>query len=377
MIRKVETKMDISLFSKMGIEFSRGYPNSIPKFFKNEIDNFNPLKNYFQRIGGKLQAYIYEADGNVKGRIAAMIHPENCKTGLIGLFDVVNNEDIAKELIQTAIDFLSSEGCDSIIAPVDFSIFHSYRFMTSGFDQAAFPGEPRNPSYYPDLFIKSGFSEYNSWDSRFYSKSSLNEFLEENKSHYQSFIELGYTFEKLNANNKTRLMKQTYEILIKSYRVFPLFTHISEEDFLQEYFLMPEIMDRNCSLFGYTPKDEFFGFILVIKDLTTAMKSMNGKTNLISKIKFLWYKNQSQTANIAQGATVPYFIREAAILGRNKTGKPFSLASAMSYMVVDEILKSKKYNSAIISLIRKEGQMKNHFHKPDLIRNYSLYQKKL
>ena len=152
-------------------------------------------------------------------------------------------------------------------------------------------------------------------------------------------------------------MKKTYRILIESYRVFPLFTTISESDFLQEYSLMPELIDRDCSRFGYNPNHEFITFTLVLKDLTKALRSINGKTNLLAKFRFLLNSRKSSIANFAQGGTLPRFIREAYVLGSRKGIQEFSLSAASVYQSIDAIRKSKKYTSVLFTLMREDGMM--------------------
>ncbi len=374
MIKTVKTTQDIRSFALLGVEFSKSYPNGIPKFQSSELNNFNPKHNYFLRIGGKLQAFLSDENGSLNGRIAAMIHPEQPTNGLIGLFDCVENEMVAHNLIDVAIEWLIENGCKSIIAPVDFSIFRSYRFMTNGFEEKSFVGEPRNPSYYPQFFQNYGFVVKHQWDSRYIDKTGMQTFLNDNKPHADCLDQLGYTIEKFNDKNKHDLMKKTYQIMIQGYKVFPLFTHLSEEDFMREYDLLPDMIHRESSLFVYNPKHEFLGFFLVFKDLTIPIQQMNGKSNIIAKLRFLLNQHKTEMANVAQGATTPYFIREAAVLGKRELNKSFSLASAISYKAIKLIDECKDYNSAIFTLIRDEGQMRNHVVKPTKIRNYSLFE---
>jgi hypothetical protein len=90
------------------------------------LNNFNPDKNYFLRIGGKFQAFLSEENGSFNGRVGAMIHPEQPLIGLIGLFECVEEEAVAFELLDAAINWLKVQNCNSIVGPIDFSIFKSH-----------------------------------------------------------------------------------------------------------------------------------------------------------------------------------------------------------------------------------------------------------
>jgi hypothetical protein len=246
--------------------------------------------------------------------------------------------------------------------------------MTKGFEEKSFVGEPRNLPYYPSFFEKFGFKRMNFWESLFLDKGGIENFLLENKKHSDIFDQLGYSTERLNDKNKLELMRKTYRILISAYKVFPLFTSISEEDFLKEFARMPDLILRDCSLFVYNPSGEFLGFLLVMKDLTIALQKMNGKTDFWAKLRFLLNQRNTSMANVSQGATIPYFIREAAVLGKKNAGQPFSIASAITYKVIKLTQENKGYTSAIVSLVRDEGQMRNHVDKPDKRREYGLYE---
>jgi hypothetical protein len=357
MIKTVESQLDIELFAHAGVAFSKKYPNGIPHFLTSERHLFEPKFNYFLRIGGFLEAFLFLENGKTLGRVAAMIHPEHPERGLVGLFDCENESRVANALLDAAKNCLQSHQCTSLIGPVNFSIFQSYRFMTKGFDQETFVGEPRNPDYYPQLFKAYGFAENHRWVSWELSQHEMDKYLENNRIHYETFHQLGYCFKKFELRNASNLMKQTFKLLIESYRVFPFFTNISEDDFLQEYNLMPTIIDPDCSTFGYTPGHELYGFNIIVKDLTKALRSMNGKTDLLAKFRFLLNSRKSQMANFAQGGSLPRFIREGLIASSRMGDPHFSLSAATVYRTIHAIRKSKKYNSVIFTLMREDGMI--------------------
>jgi hypothetical protein len=357
MIKTVENQADIDKFAQAGVAFSKGYPNGIPRFLSSERHQFEPKYNYFLRIGGFLEAYLFIENGRALGRIAAMIHPEYPERGLVGLFDCVEETRVAFALLDAAKDCLRSHQCKMMVGPISFSIFQSYRFMTKGFCQESFVGEPRNPTYYPILFEAYGFTENHRWISWELTTSDMDKYLENNKKHFDVFHKIGYTFKKFDIRNASSLMKQTFKLLIESYRVFPFFTTISEADFLQEYELMPALMDPDCSTFGYNPSQELYGFNVIVKDLTKALRSMNGKNDLLAKCRFLLNSRKSRMANFAQGGSLPRYIREGFVLA-SKIGEPrFSLSAATVYNSIQSIRKSKKYSSVIFTLMREDGMI--------------------
>lgn len=357
MIRLVETQADVECFAQAGVDFSRKYPHGIPRFLTSERHRFEPRYNYFLRIGGFLEAYLFIENETVLGRVAAMIHPEHPERGLVGMFDCVNEQRVASALFDAAKNSLRNQHCQTLYGPIDFSIYQSYRFMTQGFDQESFVGEPRNPAYYPHLFEAYGFVPNHRWVSWELDAAGMDAYLAKNKIHFDTFRKLGYTFKRFHPRYASQFLRQTYRLLIESYRVFPFFTHISESDFLQEYDLMPTLMDRKCSVFGYTPTEELYGFTLIIKDLTKAIRSMNGKTNLWAKLRFVCHRHQSRMANFAQGGSLPRHIREG-FLQAVRIGEPrFSLPTATVYQSIRAIRNSKKYHTVLFTLMREDGMI--------------------
>jgi hypothetical protein len=355
MIKTVDTQADIELFAQAGVVFSRTYPNGIPRFLASERHQFEPKYNYFLRIGGFLEAFLFVENGRTLGRVAAMIHPEHPERGLVGLFDCVNENRVAFALLDAAKACLQAHHCQNLVGPINFSIFQSYRLMTKGFEQEAFVGEPRNPAYYPQLFEAYGFALNHRWASWELSRQEMDQYLENNKQHVETFHRLGYTFKKFELQHVLSLMKQTFGLLIESYRIFPFFTTISESDFLQEYELMPTLLDPNCSTFGYTPGGDLYGFSIIIKDLTKALRSMNGKTDLPAKFRFLLNSRKSRMANFAQGGTLPRYIRDGFIAAAKINDPHFSLSAATVHQTIRAVRKSRKYTSVIFTLMREDG----------------------
>ena len=357
MIKVVESQADMDRFAQAGVTFSRTYPNGIPHFLSSERHQFEPIYNYFLRRGGFLEAFLFVENGHTLGRIAAMIHPEHPERGLVGLFDSINEKRVAFALLDAAKNCLQVHHCKILIGPVNFSIFQSYRFMTKGFDQEAFVGEPRNPDYYPELFEAYGWVVNHRWVSWELTSNDMDTYLESNKKHFDTFNRLGYSFRKFEKRNVSDLMKQTFRLMMESYRVFPFFTSISEEDFLQEYDLMPTLMDPHCSTFGYTPNKELYGFNIIVKDLTKALRSMNGKSDLLAKCRFLLNRRKSSRANFAQGGSTPRYIREGFVAA-SRIGEPqFSLSAATVYRTIRAIRNCRKYRSVIFTLMREDGMI--------------------
>jgi len=378
MIREISAK-DFKQFAQAGVDFSSSYPNGIKKFLEAEIATFHPDDNFFFKQGGHMQCFIFEDNKIIIGRIAAMINPElqeNGETvGLIGLFDCVEEYSVAQQLLDVAIKYLKQKKCSLIWGPMDFSIWHHYRFMTQGFERYPFYGEPRNPEYYPKFFEQYGFKTKTGWESQVLNMKSMELFYDHNKEQLELFYRLNYSFEKLTAKNKNQMMDLSYALISSTYHQFPAFSAISLEVFKTHFKRLPDLLDKDCTLFVKNPEGKYVGFLLVFKDITMAVKAMNGKSGYLSKLKFLAHRNNSCMANIAQGAALPHYIREAAVVGRRQLNKPLTLAGATMCQAIKNIMDSGRYEYAVISLMRDGAHIKNHANdESSETRTYQLYQ---
>lgn len=131
-------------------------PTWVPPLLMDRRDFLNPRKNpFFDHADCRL--WLAHADGQDIGRIAAVhdhdyvaFHKE--KVGSFGLFECVNQTDIAQALIARAMSWLRDQGLTRMIGPLDLSTNHVSGALIDAFDKAPAIQMPYNPPYYPELF---------------------------------------------------------------------------------------------------------------------------------------------------------------------------------------------------------------------------------
>lgn len=116
------------------------------------------------------RSFIAYRDGRAVGRISAFHHEKmhelHGPCGLVGLFCCEKDQEVAHRLIEAAGEWLGSKGDKIMRGPMAADIWHRWRFMTKGFDTVPFPGEPRQPAYYPDLFTSCGFASVRTYSTK-------------------------------------------------------------------------------------------------------------------------------------------------------------------------------------------------------------------
>jgi hypothetical protein len=117
---------------------------------------------------GRSQLYLCEADGQVAGRIAALVNPRLVDgagriVGQLGYFESLDDPLVASALIEAGLNWLGAQGAREVVAPMNGGAHRTHRFLTRGFDREPYLFEPRNPPHYPKLFERCGFAAINRW----------------------------------------------------------------------------------------------------------------------------------------------------------------------------------------------------------------------
>jgi len=117
---------------------------------------------FYERNEG--QAFLAVDGKNVLGRICAIwnrghIDRYNDGVGFLGFFDCIDDTDVARQLFDTAADWLKQRGCIILRGPVNPSLNHTIGLLIDGFN-----GSPKfmmtyNPPYYEKLFEENGFKK--------------------------------------------------------------------------------------------------------------------------------------------------------------------------------------------------------------------------
>lgn len=141
------------------------YPNDkwVPPLMMDRRDYLDPRKNpFFDHADVAL--WIAWRDGKDVGRIAAVDdtdyqrhHKEH--VGYFGMFECVDDEEIAAELMAHATQWLEERGCVRAIGPLDLSMNYQAGTLVEGFEHDPGVNMPYNPPYYPRLMEAVGLAK--------------------------------------------------------------------------------------------------------------------------------------------------------------------------------------------------------------------------
>ena len=167
------------------------------------------------------------------GRAVVTLYPEDT-TAYLGYYESEDNITICRLLTEQAEKIARQAGCDKIQGPVDTSFWVRYRFKTNHFGQP-YTGEPYNKPYYPGLWQQAGFEIAQTYYSNRYRVVGAGDDSEKFSERFQEKKNAGYVIQSPSAKEFYPVMEEVYDMLIELYSSFPVFKHISKEDFIAHY----------------------------------------------------------------------------------------------------------------------------------------------
>jgi len=153
--------------------------------------------------------------------------------GLVGLFSCEDDRGVARALIDAAAEWLGSQGNRIIRGPMAADIWHRWRFMTRGFDTPPFPGEPRQPAYYPELFKACGFAIVRTYSTK--KITDLNGMKRRLKTARDLNRKRGYTYRNIDTRQWEKDMAALHELCQYSFASNWGVTPITLEEFSDIY----------------------------------------------------------------------------------------------------------------------------------------------
>ena len=311
-IIKVINKSQIEEFHKLVNTIYKDDENWIPHIQQDVETVFNPERNsYHQR--GEIERFILKKDNKTIGRIAVFYSTKKndkdpLKTGGIGFFECINNQEAANLLFETAVAWLKERNIEAMDGPINFGEKEKYwGLMVEGFDKQTIYGQNYHLSYYKSLFENFGFKVY--YNQHVYCKNlrepypqKFYERAERIKSRSDFSIDhmKNYDFKKY-----AQYFVEVYNAAWGTHHTFkPLKVEQAEKMFKK----MKAIIDQRLIWFGFY-KETPICFFIGIPDANQYLKYAHGNLNMIGKLKFLFHKtfNKSNTVAALVFGVIPKF----------------------------------------------------------------------
>ena len=162
-IRPVAGKRDLNAFIDVPYRLRRDDPQWVPPLRFERRQFLNRRKNpWFEHA--EAEYFLAERDGQPVGRITAHIDRrwdeyQGGSDGFFGFFEVANDAEAAKALLDTATEWVRARGRERILGPMDFTMNDECGILVDGFNEPSMILEPWHPPYYRELIEGYGLEK--------------------------------------------------------------------------------------------------------------------------------------------------------------------------------------------------------------------------
>jgi GNAT superfamily N-acetyltransferase len=233
--------------------------------------------------------------GTAVGRIAAFVNQKTVNkdndqpTGGVGFFECIENKEAAFILFDTAKSWLEEKGMEAMDGPINFGERDKWwGLLVDGYELEPNYNCNYNPPYYQQFFEEYGFQIYfkqftfgrkvrDPFHPRLYEKAK------------NAMKKPGYRFEHFRLKE---IDKYTEDFRVIYNKAWARHSGVTEMSSLQAKALMKQmkpIIDEKIIWFGYF-NDEPIAFYINLPEVNQIFKYVNGKLDLIGKLKFVYHK---------------------------------------------------------------------------------------
>ena len=240
---------------------------------------------------GACKRWLLKDNGNTIGRIAAFyskIETTGVITGACGFFESIDDFDAASQLFDAAKLWLLENQCEYMDGPVNFGDRDSFwGLMVEGFASPSYR-ENYNFPYYRSLFERYGFTPEIGQTTSLIEKESFN-FERFSKLATRVMNNPAYTFDYIHKDNLEKYAKDFIEIYNQAWAFHENFVPMTMDKIMVRMKQMKPILIEELNVFAYHDGKPV-GFYINVLDVNQIFKHVNGKMNLLGKLKFLYYK---------------------------------------------------------------------------------------
>jgi hypothetical protein len=283
-------------FLKVPLIIYKDDPHFIQPLDKDINDVFDPKKNKAFRFGECQRWLLKDEDGNLIGRIAAFVYKkyknkgDEQKTGGVGFFECIDNQDAADMLFDVSKHWLMQRGMEAMDGSINFGERDRWwGVVVKGFKPPIYLMNYNLP-YYQKLFENYGFKNfYNQVCWHMFVDTQLNNKFMEQAEKYNALPEFSVVHVK--KNNLKKFADDFCEVYNKAWSRHEGNKQMNKEVAFKMFKSMKPVIDEKLIWFVYH-RNEPIAFWINIPELNQIFKRFHGKFGLIEKLKLLWLRRK-------------------------------------------------------------------------------------
>ena len=280
-VKQVLNSSDLELFIKFPMELYKGNPYYVPPLINEEksiwVKEENPALQYSEAA----QFLAYKGE-NIVGRIAVMInHKEEKELGIrkvrFGWLDFIDDIEVSKSLINTAIEYAKSKGISKIEGPMGFTNLDKAGMLTKGFDKLATMIGIYNFDYYPKHMEQLGLVKEKEWVEF---EINFPDTLPDKVEKFSNLIAEKYELELVKFKSKKDilpLVEPMFKLLDDTYKHLSTYTPITQEQikhYKEKYF---KFIDKDYIVCIKDRYGSLVSFAITMPSYSKALQKAKGK----------------------------------------------------------------------------------------------------
>lgn len=281
-IRKVQTKKELKEFIHFANDLYKGDEYYAPSLISDDYNTFDPKKNGAFDFC-QAQMFLAYKEGKVAGRVMAIINNRANETWKVkqvryGWIDFINDEEVAKALLDAVAAWGKERGMTDIAGPLGFTDFDPEGMLVEGFERVATIIGIYNYPYYPQILEKLGYTKETDWmEYRITIPDELPE-------RYYKYADIVIVKNKLNVRKVTRRMvnkenygRKFFKLINETYYKLYGFSLLSDKQIDAYTKLYLGLLDTRMVSFIENEKGELVAAGVTMPDLTAALQKCGGK----------------------------------------------------------------------------------------------------
>lgn len=281
-IRKVQTKKELKEFIHFANDLYKGDEYYAPSLISDDYNTFDPKKNGAFDFC-QAQMFLAYKEGKVAGRVMAIINNRANETWKVkqvryGWIDFINDEEVAKALLDAVAAWGKERGMTDIAGPLGFTDFDPEGMLVEGFERVATMIGIYNYPYYPQILEKLGYTKETDWmEYRITIPDELPE-------RYYKYADIVIAKNKLNVRKVTRRMinkenygRKFFKLINETYYKLYGFSLLSDKQIDAYTKLYLGLLDTRMVSFIENEKGELVAAGVTMPDLTAALQKCGGK----------------------------------------------------------------------------------------------------
>ena len=280
-VKQVLNSSDLEFFIKFPMELYKGNPYYVPPLINEEKSIWMKEENPALQYSEAAQFLAYKGE-NIVGRIAVMInHKEEKELGIrkvrFGWLDFINDIEVSKSLINTAIEYANSKGISKIEGPMGFTNLDKAGMLTKGFDKLATMIGIYNFDYYPKHMEQLGLVKEKEWVEF---EINFPDTLPDKVEKFSRLIAEKYELELVKFKAKKDilpLVDSMFKLLDDTYKNLSTYTPITEEQikhYKEKYF---KFIDKDYIVCIKDKSGSLISFAITMPSYSKALQKAKGK----------------------------------------------------------------------------------------------------